>query len=351
MASRQDLGPDDTGGAGETGDGGDGGGGHDADPAREPSGVRALVGWGQATAGSVRGRAQRTLDDNRHRLPVDVALRIYERDRETAGTVVSSAVAFRLFLFFVPFLLFVVGLAGFLSSQIGPGDVSGAGITGSLAREIDGALTQPSSSRWIATVVGLVGMATTGRTLSKVMSAASCLGWGLPVSTKASVRIVGSTVGLVVGIGIVATLVNRLRQDLGIGVAGVSFVVAFAIYAAAWLVLTLALPRATSDPGALLPGSILVGFTVATLQAISQLYLPDRFDRASQLYGTLGAVIVTLGWFFIIGRAIVLSFVVNGAVYERVGSVSTLVFGLPVLRVLPRRWPWFRHFFELDGGA
>lgn len=43
---------------------------------------------------------------------MDLALRWYERDREAAGTVVGSALAFRLFLFFIPLLLFVVGLTG-----------------------------------------------------------------------------------------------------------------------------------------------------------------------------------------------------------------------------------------------
>ena len=43
---------------------------------------------------------------------VGVVLQLHQRDRETAGSVVGSAVAFRLFLFFAPFLLFAVGVAG-----------------------------------------------------------------------------------------------------------------------------------------------------------------------------------------------------------------------------------------------
>ena len=42
------------------------------------------------------------------------------------------------------------------------------------------------------------------------------------------------------------------------------------------------------------------------MQAVSQLYLPDRFNKASEVYGAVGVAIVTLGWFFIIGRVIVL---------------------------------------------
>ena len=37
----------------------------------------------------------------------------------------------------------------------------------------------------------------------------------------------------------------------------------------------------------------------------------------------------------------------DAVIYELFGSTSTFVFGLPVLRLMPRRWPRFRRFFEL----
>ena len=131
--------------------------------------------------------------------------------------------ALRLFLFFVPLLVFVVGIAGFVSTHVGSDDVDTVGITGGLARQINEALTQPSSSRWFAVGVGLFGMLTTGRTLSRVMTVASCLSWRLPPRPKASVRSIGGMVGLIAGIGLVAAIVNKIRHDLGIGVATVSF--------------------------------------------------------------------------------------------------------------------------------
>ena len=35
-------------------------------------------------------------------------------------------------------------------------------------------------------------------------------------------------------------------------------------------------------------------------------------------------------------------------VYDRFGSISSVVFGLPLIRYLPRRWPWFRDRFQLE---
>jgi hypothetical protein len=57
---------------------------------------------------------------------------------------------------------------------------------------------------------------------------------------------------------------------------------------------------------------------------------------------------VTLGWFFIMGRVIVLSLALDAVVYERFGSITTFVFGLPILRSIAKRAPWLRRFFGLD---
>lgn len=316
-------------------------------PSSEESALNRLVDRTRAVAHGANDRLGDALARHRDQPLVDIAVRFYERDRNAAGTLVGSAIAFRLFLFFAPLLLFMVGLAGFLSVWIGDREIERAGITGGMAGQINDALTQSHSTRWIATGLGLVGMIMAGRALSKVMSAASCLSWGLPVRAKSRVQALGAVIGFVVGIGLVSLLINKIRHEFGLAAAGLSFAAALAIYTIAWLLVSLVFPRATPDPGAMLPGAVLVGLTLAGLQAFSQLYLPGRFAKASELYGAIGTTLVTLGWFFIMGRVIVLSMTLNAVIYERFGSISTFVFDLPLLRALPRRWPRLRRFFDL----
>jgi uncharacterized BrkB/YihY/UPF0761 family membrane protein len=107
------------------------------------------------------------------------------------------------------------------------------------------------------------------------------------------------------------------------------------------------LPRATRDPGALLPGAVFVAVVLARMQAIAQLYIPHKLDRASALYGALATTIVTLGWFFFVGPAMVLGVALDAAVFERFGSVSRFVFRLPIVHRVPRRSTWIRNFFDL----
>lgn len=295
-----------------------------------------------------RERADRLAERYRDRPVVDLGLRVHLRDRESAGAVLGSALAFRLFLFFVPLLLFVVGLTGFLHGYVDESTVEDAGIAGSLAAQIETALNQPNATRWSAVLLGLFGMATAGRTLSKVLVQLSCVTWRLPLRRKAPVKVVGGLIGLIVGVGVIATLINRIRQQVGLGVMSVSFLAVFGLYALLWLLVMMLLPRVTTDPGALLPGALLNAAVLTGLQVVSQLFLAGQFERASTLYGAFGTTVVTLGWFFFVGRTVVLSMALNAAVYERFGSISGPVFRLPVLRALPRRWPRFQRFFQLD---
>ena len=310
--------------------------------------MKAIMQFGRHRVAAGRSWTAELFERHRHRPVIDVGLRVYERDRDSAGTVVASAIAFRLFLFVVPLLLFVVGLAGFFAKHVTADDVDQVGITGKLAAQINTALSQPNSTRWIAVGLGFLGIATTGRTLSKSLSQASCLAWRMPMHTKASVKVISSIVGLLAGVAILSTIVNRIRHDLGLAGAGVSLLAVFAIYTVFALVLASLLPRPTSDPGVVLPGAVLVGVTISGLQAVSQLYLPDKFSRASERYGAIGITVVTLGWFFLAGRMMVLAIVIDAVLFDRFGSITTFVFALPVVRILPRRWAWLRRQFALD---
>jgi uncharacterized BrkB/YihY/UPF0761 family membrane protein len=319
------------------------------DPATTDTGIRALIDRGRERVASEQARLNRLIEEHQDDPILSFGLRVYQRDRQSAGNIVGSALAFRLFLFFLPLMLFSVGLLGFFGGWLEAKEVSDTvGVSGSIAAQINTALSQPTSTRWIATVAGFVGMVWAGRALSKVMVSASCLAWQLPVTTKASVRVIGSVVGLVGAMVVVASAVNRIRRDVGVAVAGLSFLAVLAIYAVAWMAMSLQLPRRTRDPGAVLPGAVVVGSVLAGMQAISQLYLAGQIGRASALYGALAVTTVSLGWFFFLGRAMVFGMSLDAVVYERFGSISTFVFGLPLVRILPRRSAWIRRFFDLE---
>lgn len=276
-----------------------------------------------------------------------IVVGVYERDKHAAGTMLGSALALRLFLFFVPTVLLLFGVAGILGRYSTADSSSEFGIGGALGREIDTAFDQDGLSPWIAIIAGIVGMAIAGRSLSRAFVVSSALSWQMGGGQPVRMRVVGVVVGVLLGLSFTWVLVNQIRQAAGVAIVSVSFVGVAGVYLVLWSMLYLALPRATNDPGAALPGAVVASVVMTGLQVVSQLYLPQRISGASSMYGTFGAVVALLGWFFIVGRVLAFTFALNAVLFEEVGSISRFVFGLPVLRVVPRRSDAFARYFDL----
>ena len=186
-----------------------------------------------------------------------------------------------------------------------------------------------------------------GAALAKVLIVASALAWQVPVQRHKAIRVVGIVVGTTIGVALLSVLVNRLRDSAGIAVAWLLFLLVL-VYIVAWLVLTLALPRASrSRRGASRRGPVQrhTGGHGGCHPVVPPRSVPPRLRRCT---APRGSTVVTLGWFFILGGIVVLSMTINAVVYERIGSVSIFIFGLPLGRALPRRWPWVAHLIGLD---
>lgn len=264
---------------------------------------------------------------------------VIDRDKDTAGAILGNAVAFRLFLFVFPVILTVVGLLGFLSSSMTVDGVSEVtGLEGALRTQIEAALTQSQSTRWVALVVGLWGTLWSGRALAKTLISVSAFAWRVPIRRKVTFRTLMAITGVLVAVFVTAGVIGRIRADAGVAVATIGFGVVAVVYLVGWFLITVLLPRTPSDPTAVLPGAILMGVTITAMQWFSQIWLPDRFSRASQLYGALGTTAVTLAIFFVIGRLFVWSMVLNATIWERFGSLSTMTFSLPGFRRIPIRF-------------
>ena len=135
------------------------------------------------------------LEDHRSDQPlIDIGMRYWERDRGCDAAVIGAAVALRVFLFFVPLLLAAVGLLGFFAEHLSSKDAADdIGVSGTLANQIDIALKQSSTARWIALAVGLGGAAWAGRTLAKTLAVASRRAWALDVPHKTpTFRVIGA---------------------------------------------------------------------------------------------------------------------------------------------------------------
>jgi hypothetical protein len=324
------------------------------DPRIAEAGGGSLTGRARRRAARAGAAAQAWLDQRRGRvLPIDLAVTFYERDRDQFASVLGAAVALRLFLFIVPATVTVVGLVVLVAGQGGMvGAMRQASVTGSLAAQVRDATDVSRSAGLAVFVSGLWLSVWAGRSLAQVLAACAAQAWRMPGREhRMTLRRAGAVTALALLLLVVSALLNRVRAQLGVAAGTATWFTAVAAYTAGWFALSLTLPRRTADPGALLPGAVFVGAALSALQWVMQFLLPGRISRASDLMGSLGLAVATLGYAFLVGRIMAASFIVDAIVWERLGSVSGLVFSLPGLRRLPARYPSVARFFDLDDTA
>ena len=103
---------------------------------------------------------------------IDTAFEAVERDAQTGGGVLAAAVAFRLFMFLVPYAFVMVTGFGLASTAAGqdPKDAArSAGIGGLLASAVANASTLSLANRLFALVVGGIALAFTARSFVRVL--------------------------------------------------------------------------------------------------------------------------------------------------------------------------------------
>src|SRR4029078_13500079 len=89
------------------------------------------------------------------------ACEVGERYQDVAGGLLAAAVAFRLFLWLVPFVLVAVTLVGWIAADTGlsKGDLARRfGVVGAAARYVADASSQATSTRLVIIVIGLYAL-------------------------------------------------------------------------------------------------------------------------------------------------------------------------------------------------
>jgi len=287
--------------------------------------------------------------DLRRRRPIaEFAGELSDRDREAQGSVLGSAVALRLFLFLVPAALVIVSLLRIINvSSLFDGDQLEKGFT---TQDIADALEDSSrlDALWFL-LTGLVFVAWAGRSLGKVLAACSAAAWRLPASESKVTTVAALALTGIVFVEIIASTIVGAIRDLGGAPAwALSWGTLVAIVGVTWFLVLLTLPRGVVDPGALLPGALLVGVVQGSIQGILAAYSEGRVERTVDTYGDLAVTLAVLGNLFILGRLMTASFVFVAVTYENFGSLSQMLFDLPLVRRLPRRYPKLAEFFSLD---
>ena len=294
----------------------------------EPDGdqKRSVKEKGTEAVAKARARAEELLTQAEANRPrsrlIDIAFGSYERDAEVGGGILAGAVAFRVFLFIVPFVFFFVVAFGLAVDATGTSVTSAAdkaGIAGLLATTIKNVGDQSVWSR--LTILGISGFALVlgARNLVKVLTVIHVLIWRLPrVRVRRQARAVGLLILSVLGALVLAQLVSKL-QDRSFPAWVFATSLFMLIPAGLWLVASLRLFPHPPEVGwrDLVPGALLVGVGIEALHIFTVVYIAHSFERKSETYGAIGGSLSLLLWAYVAGRILAASPVLNAVVWRR----------------------------------
>jgi hypothetical protein len=246
----------------------------------------------KARGESLAARAQ--AERGRH-ASVDAAFEIVDRDVEVGGGIIAGALAYRLFIWLLPFALVAVAGLGIAADAASESPKSAAESMG-----LSGLVT----NRWYALLIGIPILLVATRSVLRALIGAHRLVWidvraAAPRPTMlASLRLLG----LFLAFDLISVLASAARAwSAGPGVLATLLVASG--YAGLWLVASLRLPHRDATWPALVPGALLFAAGVEVAK--------------EGTYGALGVAAALLFGLFLTARLVVGAAVVNATLWER----------------------------------
>jgi membrane protein len=251
---------------------------------------------------------------------VDIGLAAVERDSEIGGSLLAGALAYRLFVFLLPFAVFLVVGLGVYADATDQSTATVAdelGVTQVIAREI--AVAANDSARWWVLVVSIPILAYAIGQLYRSVSIVHALAYeGSGRAVKIKPRSIGLFGLAVLGLVAASNVAGALGRDSALGwLLGVPFAVAAT--AALWLGASELFPHGTSSRGQRLPGAFLYAVGNVGIYLFNALFISWLIQERQDSYGALGAAAALLFSLYLTGRLVVAAAVLNATVARRAG--------------------------------
>ena len=267
--------------------------------------VRETLATGEAKA---RSAAERHAS-------VAVQFRAMERNQGVAASVLAGGVAYRLFLWLLPFGLVVGGALGLGDAESIEEAVARGGLPGAVVDAIGDLARAAESNTWWLLLTGVPLLLWEGYTGARALQLIHSLVWRDP---PRSLRPLQSSLVFSGGMCVFATTVGLtwwLRDTAWLAQLGVLVVMLLPL-AGLWLLVSLRLPHGGAPWTALLPGAVLVAVGFQVSHGLVVYLLGPKLESATSLYGALGIVATLLFFMWVVGRIVVTSPILGSALHE-----------------------------------
>ena len=231
----------------------------------------------------------------------------------------AGAVAFRMFLFFVPFVYLVFTIFDAVARAVAdnPNEAAKAvGITGVLGSAV---VSTSDLSPWSQLVLALgatVALVLTANNLVKTFYVVHWLIWRIPRVKPRGYFPIVVVLGIALALAVIAVMADALRRT---GVVGsvAALVVIFGVAFLMWWWVSYQLPHAPTSSRALVPGAVFMAIGVGVLEAVTGFWFGPLVARKSHTYGAVGIALAVLLWVYILGRVMVGAAGINATLWRR----------------------------------
>jgi uncharacterized BrkB/YihY/UPF0761 family membrane protein len=241
-------------------------------------------------------------------------------DADVGGGILAGAVAFRMFLFLVPFVYVVFTILGLVADTTNQSTAELAktiGITGVLASAVVNTQDQSAWTQLILVTGATVALFITARGVIKTLFVVNWLIWRCPRVKPTGQRPILTLIGIALLISVLAAALNHLRSTTGILGGVLLIIVVTGAAFALWWWISLMLPHAAVPARALIPGAVLWALGLDVLNLLTNYWIGPLVARKSNTYGAVGIALAVLLWVYILGRIIVGSAGLNASLWQR----------------------------------
>jgi membrane protein len=250
---------------------------------------------------------------------LDAAFDIAERDSEVGAGIIAGALAYRLFIWLLPFGLVLVaglGIAAGASSESPQAAAKSVGLAGLVSNSI--ASAAKGSARWYALAVGIPVLLYTTRSLLRALIVAHRLAWTdlRATAPKPTVRATVRLLVLLSGYFVLTGLASTARHS-SFAVGMLVSLILLAPYGGLWLLVSVRLPHRDADWRALLPGALVFGVGAELIQVVAAYFIAPWSLSKQGTYGALGIAAALLFALYVVGRLMVGTAVLNATLWDR----------------------------------
>jgi uncharacterized BrkB/YihY/UPF0761 family membrane protein len=274
-------------------------------------------------AAALQARAKRLAEraeaERANHRSLDAAFEVVDRDIEVGGGIIAGALAYRLFIWLLPFALVLIGGLGLEAGASATSPQSAAKSLGLGALVSDSiSSAAKGSARWYALAVGIPVLLYVTRSLLRGLIGAHRLVWtdlraAAPRPTaKATLRLLGLILCIFVLSGAAAA---ARAHSFAFGLLA-SLVLVVPV-TGLWLVVSIRLPHRDADWRSLLPGAVAFAVGVEVLELVGA-YLMAPWALSKQgTYGALGLAAALLFGLYLVSRLVVGAAALNATLWDR----------------------------------